>query len=66
MREIQDISKVQCFGCNEYGHFKRDFPKDPWNKKKNKSKEISEAHITEENEEPKKKAKNEDPKYLYY
>jgi hypothetical protein len=22
----KDISKVQCFGCNEFGHSRRDFP----------------------------------------
>ena len=52
----QDMSKIQCFGSNEYGHFKRD----------NKRKERSETHIVEEKGEPKKKPKGEDPKDLYY
>lgn len=57
-----DISKLQCFGCNAYGHFKRDFP----NKKNNKRQERSGAHITEEKEEPRENPKGEDPKDLYY
>ena len=23
----KDMSKIQCFGCQEYGHYKRNFPK---------------------------------------
>lgn len=54
------MSKIQCFGCNEYGHFNRDCP----NKKYNKRKERSEAHIAEEKGESEKKQKGEDPKNL--
>lgn len=46
-----NMSKIQCFGCNEYG---------------NKRKEKSESHIVDEMREPKKKPKGEDPKDLYY
>lgn len=56
------MSKIQCFGCNEYVHFKRDCP----NKKDNRRKERSETHIAEEKGEPEKKLKGEDPKDLYY
>jgi len=48
------MSKIQCFGCNEYKHFRRDHP----NKKNNKRKERSEVEIT--------KVKGEDPKDLQY
>lgn len=58
-----DMSKIQCFGCNEYGHFKRDCLN---NKVSNKRKERNEAHTTKEKEEPDKKPKGEDPKNLYY
>lgn len=61
-----DMSKVQFFLCNEYGHFERDCPKDPQNMKNYKSKERSGAHIVEENEEPEKKMKNDDHKDIYY
>lgn len=57
-----DMSKIQCLGCNEYEHFKRDCP----NKKDNKTKERSEPHIVEEKEGPQKKSKGEDAKDLYY
>ena len=40
------MSKVKFFGCNEYGHFKRDCLKDPQNMKNNK-KERSGAHMPE-------------------
>jgi len=44
-KEKTNMSKIQCFGCNEYEHYKRDFPNI---KVRNKRKERSEAHITEE------------------
>ena len=52
------MSKVQCFGCQEYGHYKRDFPK--FKKEKNKRK-WEEAHITQEVKEEEKQQKKEDP-----
>jgi len=55
------MSKVQCFGCHEYGNYKADCTKKPKNKKR---KERFEA-LTDEDEEPSKK-QMEDPKDLYY
>lgn len=41
-----DMSKIQCYECNEYGNFKRNCPK---LKKDNKKRsDRNEAHITEE------------------
>jgi len=40
-----DMSKIQCYECNEYGKFNRNFTK--LNKGNKKRKEISEAHVTE-------------------
>ena len=56
------MSKVQCFGCHEYGHSKKDFPKNPKNNKRN---ERHEASTTKDEEAP-KKPKVEDYKDLYY
>lgn len=50
-KKKKDMLKIQCYGCQEYGHYKRDCPKF----KDNKRKERNEAHITEEVEEPDEK-----------
>ena len=56
------MDKVQCFGCNELGHYKRDFPKS----RKDKTKK-EEAHVTDMREEPDaKKSKKEEVRDLYY
>jgi len=55
-KKKQNMPKIQCYGCNEYGYFKRDCP----NKKDNKIKERREAHIAKEKGEPEKKSKGED------
>ena len=47
----KDMSKVQIYGSHEYGHFKRDYLKNP---KNNKRKETHEALTTEDEEGPKK------------
>lgn len=52
---------IQCFGYDEYGHFKRDCP----NKKNNKRKERSESHIAKKKGELEKKIKEEDPNDIY-
>ena len=59
------MSKIHCYECNEYGHFKRNFPKlKKGNKKRN---ERSEAHVTKEVEEPEdNKLEKEEIKELYY
>lgn len=48
------MSKIQCYGCNEYGHFK--ILNCPKLKKDNKNrKEKNEAHVIEEVGEHEKK-----------
>ena len=60
-----EMSKIQCYECNEYGHFKRNCP--TLKKDNKKRKEINESHVTEEVEElEKKKSKKEEVKDLYY
>jgi hypothetical protein len=55
----RDMSKVQCFGCQEYNHYKRDCPK--------LTKKIKETHhaSTSNDEEPSKKAKHEETNFFY-
>lgn len=56
------MSKVQCYGCQEYGHYKR-----YCSKLKKDNNKINEAHITNEVEVPeKKKSKKDEVKDLYY
>lgn len=63
-KEKKNMAKVRCYGCQEYGHYKRDCPK---LKKDNNKRGREEAHITEEVEEAeKKKSKKEEVKDLYY
>ena len=52
------MSKIQCYECKGYGHFKKDCPK---LKKGNKKRKRNEAHVTEDVEEPdEKKSKKEE------
>ena len=43
-KKKRDMSKIQCYGCQEYGHHKRDCPK----VKKDNKRGREEAHITKE------------------
>ena len=63
-KKKKNMATVQCYGCQEYVHYKRDFP----NLKKDHNKRgREETHMTEEVEEAeKKKSKKEEIKYLYY
>jgi len=60
----KDMSKIQCFGCQEYGHYKSNCPK--LKKDNNNKRKREEAHITQEMKEEGKKQKKEDPSDLYY
>lgn len=51
-----NMSEIQCYGCQTYGHFKRDFPK--LKKEKKKMKERIESH-----EKKKSKEEVKDPYY---
>src|ERR1700733_2562132 len=53
------MSKVQRFGCQEYGRYKRDCPK--LKKDKNNKRKREEARVTQEVKEDDKKQKKEDP-----
>jgi len=58
------MAKIQCYGCQEYGHYKRDSPKI---KKDNIERGREEDHIIEEVEDAeKKKSKKEEVRDLYY
>ena len=59
------MSKIQCYECNEYGHFKRNCSK--LKKENKKGKERNEAHVTKEVEElDKKKSNKEEVIDLHY
>ena len=47
-KKKMNMAKIQCYGFQEYGHYKRDCPK---LKKDNKKRGREEAHINEEVEE---------------
>ena len=51
----KDMSKIQCFGCQEYGHYKRNCPK--LKKDNNNKRKRKEAHMTQEVKEEDKKQK---------
>ena len=58
------MAKVQCYGCQEYGHYRRDCLK---LKRDNNKRNKEEAHIIEEVEEPDTmKPKKEEVRDLYY
>lgn len=62
-KKKRDMAKIQCYGCQEYRHYKGDCPKT----KKDNDKRVREAHITKEVEEvEKKKLKKEEVRDLYY
>lgn len=58
------MSKIQCYECNEYGHFKRNCLK--LKKGNKKMKERSESHVTKEVEETEEKKSKDEVKDLYY
>ena len=58
------MSKIQCFGCQEYGHYKRNCPK--LKKDNNNKRKREEANMTQEMKEEEKKQNKEDPLDLYY
>ena len=63
-KKKKDMSKIQCYGCHKYGHYKRNCRK---SKKDNNKRGREEAHIIEEVEEAEKKnSKKEEVKDLYY
>ena len=56
------MAKSQCYGCQEYGNYKRDCPKIKKDKRGKK-----EAQIIEKVEEiEKKKSKNEEVRDIYF
>ena len=57
------MSKIQCYGCQEYGYYKRNCPK---LKKDNNKRKREEAHVIQEMKEEENKQKKEDPSDLYY
>ena len=60
----KDMSKIHCFGCQEYGHYKRNCPKLKQDNSKKRKRE--EAHMTQEVKDEENKQKKEDPPDLHY
>ena len=60
----KDMSKIQCFGCQEYRHYKRNCPK--LKKDNNNKRKREETHMNHKVKEEEKKQKKEDPRDLYY
>jgi len=61
-KKKRNMAKVQCYGYQEYWHYKRNCPK---LKKDNNKRGREEAHITVEEAEN-KRSKKEEVKDLYY
>ena len=63
-KKNKNMAKIQCYGCQEYRHYRRDYPK---LKKENNKRRREEDHITKEVEEAeKKKSKKEEVIDLHY
>jgi len=58
-RTNKDTSKIRCYGCQEYGHYKRNCPK--LKKDNNNKRKREEAHMTQEVKEEEKKKKEGRP-----
>jgi hypothetical protein len=54
----KDMSKIQCFNCRKYGHYKIHYPESK------KMKETQEASVAEERE-PSKKAKQDKTNFFF-
>ena len=63
-KKQQRYVQIQCFGCQDYIHYKRNFPKLKKNNYNKRKKE--EAHMTQDVKEEDKKQKKEDPQDLSY
>jgi hypothetical protein len=55
----KDMSEIQCFNCQKYGHYKNHCPK------LKKRKETHEASVSEE-KEPSKKIKQDETDFFFY
>jgi hypothetical protein len=58
----RDMSKVQCFGCQTFGHYKRDCPN--LTKKRKGKHHASTTNVNDE--EPPKKSKHEETNFFYF
>jgi len=62
-KKKKNMAKIQCYGCQEYGHYRRNCLK---LKKDNNKRGREEAHITKEVEEAEKKKSKEEVIDLHY